>query len=512
MKVLQPTLKLNSFKGRALPEPDCLLTGYAWLIHTFDLHVLLPRTLVVIGTRNLKYEKDQWLVLPNLLKFREDVVSQLTFALKYEGVNLWVLRALFLVIDKSLLEDWVTSEPTGRYSRRIWFLYEWLTDEVLELADISLGNYVDVLDDSMQFTGPAIVSNRHRVRNNLTGTKAYCPLVWKTDKLANFLQLHLNVQARELTGSLHPDVLGRAAAFLLLQDSKASFAIEGERPARNRAERWGKAIGQAGLYSLSIEELNRLQTIVIEDPRFIQMGLRLEGGFIGVHERETGLPLPDHISAKWQDVVFLTQGIIHSYDNLLGSDLDPVVLAGMLAFGFVFIHPYEDGNGRLHRYLIHHVLTTSGFSQPGMIFPISTAILRNIGKYRQVLEEFSRPRLEFIDWVPTAKGNVDVQNETVDLYRYFDATPQVEFLYECVLETVQQILPAEIHYLKCYDLMKSAIHERFDMPDHLIDLLIRFLDQNKGTLSNRVLEKEFNGLTPEEVFYLETRFAEIFLS
>jgi hypothetical protein len=38
------------------------------------------------------------------------------------------------------------------------------------------------------------------------------------------------------------------------------------------------------------------------------------------------------------------------------QEVDPVVAAAILAFGFVYIHPFEDGNGRIHRYLIHHVL------------------------------------------------------------------------------------------------------------------------------------------------------------
>src|ERR1017187_1475408 len=73
-----------------------------------------------------------------------------------------------------------------------------------------------------------------------------------------------------------------AAAFLLLKDSKASYAIEGERPAYNRAERWGRAIGQAGQQKLTPQELMRLQEIVIGDKRFTKMGWRKEGGFIGV--------------------------------------------------------------------------------------------------------------------------------------------------------------------------------------------------------------------------------------
>lgn len=189
--------------------------------------------------------------------------------------------------------------------------------------------------------------------------------------------------------------------------------------------------------------------------------------------------------------------------------MDPILLAPSLAFGFVFIHPFADGNGRIHRYMIHHVLEQLSFSPKGLVFPVSSVILERIDEYRQVLEAYSRPRLDFIEWQPTAQGNVDVINETIDLYRYFDATRQAEFLYDCVRQTVEKTLPEEIHYLEQYDHLKAAITARFDMPDHIMDLLIRFLHQNQGTLSERAREKEFKKLSEEECQDLETLYKEI---
>jgi Fic family protein len=58
---------------------------------------------------------------------------------------------------------------------------------------------------------------------------------------------------------------------------------------------------------------------------------------------------------------------------------DPVVAAAMLAFGFVYVHPFEDGNGRIHRYLI---LAKRGFNPPGMVFPVSATILDRIDDYK----------------------------------------------------------------------------------------------------------------------------------
>src|SRR5690606_32309883 len=117
-----------------------------------------------------------------------------------------------------------------------------------------------------------------------------------------------------------------------------------------RAMRWGRAIGQAGARSLSVAELERLQAEVIGDARFVHLGLRKEGGFIGVHDRVTGQPIPDHISARAEDLPSLVRGVVEYDGRAIGGEMDPVAVAAAVAFGFVYIHPFEDGNGRIHRW------------------------------------------------------------------------------------------------------------------------------------------------------------------
>ena len=71
------------------------------------------------------------------------------------------------------------------------------------------------------------------------------------------------------------------------------------------------------------------------------------------------MPLPDHVSARPEDLNALIEGMT-AFDTGPAQKLDPVIAAAILAFGFVYIHPFEDGNGRIHRYLIHHVLAQRG--------------------------------------------------------------------------------------------------------------------------------------------------------
>ncbi|VIO81248.1 Fic family protein [Bradyrhizobium ivorense] len=187
------------------------------------------------------------------------------------------------------------------------------------------------------------------------------------------------------------------AAFLLRKDSKTSYVIEGERPPQDRIQRWGKVVGEAGRAPLDEAELLRLQRIVIGDERFVKLGFRSEGGFVGEHDRETQGPIPDHIGARHEDIAWLVRGLI-AFDQAAENELDLVVAAAVLAFGSVYIRPFEDGNGRIHRSLMHHVLARRGFNPAGSHFPVSAAILDKIGEYKDVLESYSRRLLPCIEW------------------------------------------------------------------------------------------------------------------
>ena len=498
------------FRERMLPEKDGPLVGYAALIDHYDLPIPLPERLCFISHRHQRYITEEWAAFTVRHQPSHALSGHLTFALKYEGVDLAVLNALFKKINPEKIAEWLHFEPTGKYSRRIWFFYEWLTGKILDVPDMTSGNFVDAIDLELQFaTANAISSRRQRVHNNLPGIQGFCPLIRRTEKLEALMALHLGTQAKKQAAAIHPHLLTRASAFMLLSDTRASFAIEGERPGKDRTERWGQVMNQAGRRSLTVEELLRLQSIVIEDQRFVKLGLRQEEGFVGEYDRSSHMPVPDHISARWQDLPSLMESFLETYAHSKEQGMEPVLLAACLAFGFVFIHPFADGNGRIHRYIIHHVLDQLGFSPKGVAFPVSAVILERLDEYRQVLEAYSRPRLDLIEWQPTPQGNVEVTNETIDLYRYFDATRQAEFLYDCVRQTIEKKLPEEIRYLEQYDHLKAAITARFDMPDHIMDLLIQFLHQNQGVLSKVAREKEFKELSEEECQDLEILYKEI---
>jgi Fic family protein len=188
----------------------------------------------------------------------------------------------------------------------------------------------------------------------------------------------------------------------------------------------------------------------------------------------------------------------------------PVLSTAAIGFGFVFIHPFVDGNGRLHRYIIHHILAKNNFTAQGIIFPISASILHYIEKYRNVLEQYSHSILPFIQWKTTVNNNVEVTNDTADLYKYYDATLQAEFLFDCIQDTIENIIPQEVKYLQQYDNFKNYLDNSFEMPDNMVALLVKLLSQNDGILSKKKRDTDFTALTDEEVKIIEQQYKDIF--
>jgi Fic family protein len=507
--------------GEVKPYPGWVV-GYAAIIEKLKLQIPYPSMKAMISEKNQRLETETWRVFP-LRYLPEDsrgnskieaLYNNLVFALKYEGVNLLVYAKLNETLTSKEILALVNIEHLGQYSRRIWFLLEWVSGKQIKgKNDITKKSYVTVIDEKLQFAvKKGIKSPRHLVINNLPGTNQFCALISRTKSLDNHMSSnYIDINKNQLIG-IRKDIIQRASAFLLLKDSKASFTIEGESPKSKRAARWGVAIGQAGMNELTEAELIRLQQLVIENSRFIKIGLRTQGGFVGEHDRNTGEPVPEHISAKHEDINELLSGLIAANQILINDDFNAVLAAAIIAFGFVFIHPFEDGNGRIHRYLIHHILAKKKFSDQGIIFPVSSSILDHINDYRFVLESYSKPLLDFIEWNETPSHNVQVSNQTMDYYRFFDATKQAEFLFDCVKDTIENIIPHEINYVAKYDAFKNFIDEEFEMPDRLISILVRFLEQNQGVLSKRAKEKEFSQLSQKEVEQIEAGYKSIFLN
>ena len=134
----------------------------------------------------------------------------------------------------------------------------------------------------------------------------------------------------------------------------------------------------------------------------------------GAAQNYVGSLAPDYsaivhyVSPKPQDLSLLMHGWMRSMVRVEASEVNAVCAAAIAGFGFVYLHPFEDGNGRLHRFLIHHSLAKLGFTPPGVLFPVSAAMLRNRHVYDQALEFFSRSIRPLLDCTVDDMGRMEV--------------------------------------------------------------------------------------------------------
>jgi hypothetical protein len=425
----------------------------------------------------------------------------LEFALRYEGVNLEILKAVYTVADSKELIAYVRERPSGKYARKAWFLYEFLTGRQLDVPELTHGNYVDLLDSDGYYTLPPVRSQRHRINDNLPGNAAFCPLVRRTKRLRDYESRTLDKRTQKLLLRYPADLLRRAVSYLYTKETRSSFEIEHVEPGAQRTARFVALLRRAGKAEhLSKPALIALQWAIV-DERFASRDYRDFQNYVG---ESIGLnrELVHYVAPKPDDLHGLMEGWLNCSRRMLAADTHPVVTATVTAFGFVFLHPFEDGNGRLHRFLIHHVLSRRGFTPAGFVFPVSAAMLRQMEKYDQTLEFFSRPLLERVEYRLNQRGEMTVLTETADFYRYLDMTRIAERLFEFVEDTIDGELAGELDFLSRYDRIRLGLQDIVDMPDRRRDLFIRLCLQNNGRLA-KGKRGQFTEITGVELAAME---------
>ena len=189
--------------------PQNRLAGYALLIEQYGLSAFPNWHMSTVspkGTLRATIQDGQVdSVYPPSYWPGDGTGDHLEFALKYDGVNLGLLSALFDVAPADEIAAWISSKPTGKYARRIWFLYEFLTERELPLPNLTKGNYIELLESDRYYTAtPGRRVQRQRVINNLPGGKDFCPIIRRTEKLASMESIDLRKRCQEVVASYPP--------------------------------------------------------------------------------------------------------------------------------------------------------------------------------------------------------------------------------------------------------------------------------------------------------------------
>ena len=345
---------------------------------------------------------------------------------------------------------------------------------------------------------------RQRVVNNLLGSCEFCPIIRRTKKLISMERLDIHRQCDDLLQSYPPELIRRALGYLYSKETKSSFELEHLKPSASRTERFIASLEMATRRDFcNKEDLISLQNRIV-DERFRDSDYRENQNYIGemISFRDQRIHF---VCPKPEDVESLMKGLLNSHANMLenASLLHSVIHAAIVAFGFVYMHPFEDSNGRIHRFLIHNILFLKNAVPEGLMFPISAAVLRQPDLYDYALEAFSRPLLSLLNFDLDDQGQMIVEGETGNFYRYIDMTVHAETLFEFVKMTVDHELVIELDFFLDYDRARKAIQEVIDMPDQKQDLFIKLCLQNNGRLSSGKRDTHFPFLKNHEAEIIE---------
>lgn len=434
-------------------------------------------------------------------------IEHLLFALRYEGINLQILAETMPKIAGEDLIARLRESPSGLFIRKACYLWEWFTNGELSNLPAISGPYGDLFDPADYVTGIVRKNAKWRINFNGLGSAEYCPVVRLTQPVKDGIASDILGRTKAFLASLGPINADRALSWAYLSETDSSFAIEREAPSQRKAETFVALLLQAHeKIELTEEYLADLQSATISNPyekaacfRHEQNWLRW-GGLRGAGSVAYVPPSPELLAKIMPAFMDMA--------NALPRQSDPVVAASVASFGFVYLHPFMDGNGRLSRFLFHHALCQSGKLDQGLLLPVSVAMKRHETEYLEVLQSFSKPARKLWDVYWADADQFDFKFKGADsIYRFWDATPCVEFGYRMTEQALSVDLRQETEFLANFDRISKAVNDEFDIRGNDLHLLIVSALQNEGRVSNN-RRKKLAPRVPEEAFDFVERLAQ----
>lgn len=317
---------------------------------------------------------------------------------------------------------------------------------------------------------------------------------------ADLYNMAAGVQA--LDDTYGPELLLRSAAWLTVKESRASFAIEHEADQGDKVRRFAAAIGE-----FSGRRTTPCRLTTCWACRRLCWGTTRCGWVFA------GRP------CLWGKALFARRSCTTSrpaktwclpcMDAMRQCErrtrgAHSVARAAALSFAFVYLHPLADRNGRVHRFLVNHLMAADKGVPRNIVVPVSATIAspaRGRALYDQVLEGVSRPFMQADadgyrfgqHRVCADGGETHVEFQQADdaqhVWRYLNLTQRVRYLSALLRQTVEHAMAEGALMLRRYDDARAAIKRWVEMPDRDADRIIRSLHQGTWVVNGKLRQE-----------------------
>ena len=476
-----------------------IYAGYEWVRAQLKLAAVAPaRPAAVRPVSRVEPMGDHLAVPVHVVPAAPDPLSHLLFALKHEGVNMQILAQALPKITPQQMTAALRAAPNGQYVRVAAYLWELHTGQHLDTMPMIAAGYVDLFDSTRYVTGPDQRNARWRVNFNGIGAPDYCVTVERTPTVEAGMRSDVLGRTRAFAESLDSKMKDRALSWAYLHETEDSYAMEREVPSPDRTQRIVALLKQAHEpRALSEDYLVELQQSTVSGARTQAMQFRIEQNWLTRGDSRGSALDVTYVPPGPDTLPKLMTGWL-TLANTVPRQIDPIVAASIISFGFVYLHPFMDGNGRLSRFLFHKALCLSGQLADGMLLPVSVAMNRHEADYLKTLQSFSSPVRELVQVTAVGDGRFYFNFQCGDtVWRYWDATPCVEFGFAMAEQALDVELLQETQYLARFDAVYRAINEAYDVRGSSLNTLIRVALQADGRISNTKRKRYADDAPPE---------------
>ncbi len=456
--------------------------GYQQIRSLFHLRVPASSKPAYLASGvNKRIETAEAVRFPPGVAIEDSPVGHLEFGLRNEGINLAIIAAAFDHIEPAEIEKRLASVPTSEYVRRLGYLWEWLRPEHPLTAPRQSAGYIECFPRADYIVAENGVRNpKYRVVDNALGNPDFCPVVRRSEHPGKETLAFLVDKARRFVAADDADYYGRTTNYLYLSETRTSFEIENDIPDSDRMARFMQILRRAGENTPVTEPfLVAIQNAVVKDDLRKEAGYRTRQNWLGGASRQIDFfpPPPSALRS-------LMRGW-EAFANDTNRGVDPLAKIACASFGFVYLHPFMDGNGRIHRFLVHKLLAQSGLVEGNLLIPVSAVILQHLREYADVLECFSRPVTDLWTYQPGEDEPHILNTAHTAAYRFFGGGRETDFLNRMFQIAVEEEIPKELAWLRGYDKACRRVEAEFDLPQQDINTLIRVIHQNDNRLAAR---------------------------